>query len=287
MRRFCPSLTDLQTFEAAARYSSFTQAAQALCVTQGAVSKQIKHLEEFVGVKLFLRIRQGLILTEAGQVYLQKIQTGLSEIEAATMELIAHQGQGGTLHLTCMPTFGARWLIPRLTAFMRQRPDIRIEFLPHRQGYDFSTPELDVAVRFGEGIWPERSRLRLVDMRDEDDLCSASCSKADRLRISPSLVADRHAEGHLSRSEHTSLAPGCVSRLFRRVELHLVLPACNRPVAIDHQRRDQRFVARATLGAKDDANTRPPRCVCDLVPGYRAPSRNTGSQGGTPLFGAR
>ncbi|KAG0769081.1 hypothetical protein G6F22_017416 [Rhizopus arrhizus] len=145
MRRFCPSLTDLQAFEVAARHSSFTRAAQELCVTQGAVSKQVKHLEEFVGVELFLRIRQGLVLTEAGRSYLTKIQAGLGPLEAATVELIAHQGQGGTLNLTCMPTFGARWLIPRLTAFMRLRPDIHVEFLPHRQGYDFSTPELDAA----------------------------------------------------------------------------------------------------------------------------------------------
>lgn len=123
-------------------------------MTQGAVSKQVKHLESFLGIELFLRIRQGLVLTEAGRSYLKKIQSGLSQIEAATVELIAHQGQGGTLRLTCMPTFGARWLIPRLTAFMRVRPDIHVEFLPHRQGYDFSSPELDAAVRFGEGIWP-------------------------------------------------------------------------------------------------------------------------------------
>ena len=69
MRRFCPSLTDLQAFEVAARHSSFTRAAQELCVTQGAVSKQVKHLEAFVGVELFLRIRQGLVLTEAGRAY--------------------------------------------------------------------------------------------------------------------------------------------------------------------------------------------------------------------------
>ncbi|OZI34133.1 LysR family transcriptional regulator [Bordetella genomosp. 10] len=154
MRRLCPSLTDLQAFEMAARHGSFTRAAQELSVTQGAVSKQVKQLEQFVGVELFLRLRHGLVLTEAGRVYLAKIQVGLGQLEAATLELISHQGQGGTLHLTCMPTFGARWLIPRLSGFMRLRPDIHVEFLPHRKGYDFSTPELDAAVRFGEGVWP-------------------------------------------------------------------------------------------------------------------------------------
>ncbi len=138
----------------AARHGSFTRAAQELSVTQGAVSKQVKQLEQFVGVELFLRLRHGLVLTEAGQAYLTKIQVGLGQIEAATLELISHQGQGGMLHLTSMPTFGARWLIPRLAGFMRLRPDIHVEFLPHRKGYDFSTPELDAAVRFGEGVWP-------------------------------------------------------------------------------------------------------------------------------------
>lgn len=171
MRRFCPSLTDLQAFEVAARHSSFTRAAQELCVTQGAVSKQVKHLEEFVGVQLFLRIRQGLVLTEAGRSYLKQVQAGLGQIEAATVELIAHQGKGGTLRLTSMPTFGARWLIPRLTAFMRLRPDIDVEFLPHRQGYDFSTPELDAAVRFGEGVWPGSGADYIVG-RDVVPVCS-------------------------------------------------------------------------------------------------------------------
>ena len=159
MRRFCPSLTDLQAFEVAARHSSFTRAAQELCVTQGAVSKQVKHLEAFVGVELFLRIRQGLVLTEAGRAYLAKIQAGLGQIEAATVELIAHQGRGGTLNLTCMPTFGARWLIPRLTAFMRQRPDIHVEFLPHRQGYDFSTPSWTPPCASARPVARQRRRL--------------------------------------------------------------------------------------------------------------------------------
>ena len=154
MRRLCPSLTDLQAFEAATRHGSFTHAAHELHVTQGAVSKQVKHLEEFVGAPLFVRVRQGLVLTEVGRRYLQKIQKGLDLIENASLEVRADSGKGGTLSLTSMPTFGARWLIPRLAAFMRERPDIRVEFLPHRQGYDFSMPELDAAVRYGDGVWP-------------------------------------------------------------------------------------------------------------------------------------
>ncbi|SUV77279.1 transcriptional regulator GcvA [Bordetella pertussis] len=199
MRRFCPSLTDLQAFEVAARHNSFTRAAQELCVTQGAVSKQVKHLEEFVGVELFLRIRQGLVLTEAGRSYLKKIRAGLGQIEAATLELIAHQGRGGTLHLTAMPTFGARWLIPRLAAFRRLRPDIHVEFLPHRQGYDFSTPELDAAVRFGEGIWPGSGADYIVG-RDVVPVCSerlvpGGCQDAADLLAYPLLHHTSAMEG--------------------------------------------------------------------------------------------
>ncbi|OZI76137.1 MULTISPECIES: transcriptional regulator GcvA [Bordetella] len=199
MRRFCPSLTDLQAFEVAARHSSFTRAAQELCVTQGAVSKQVKHLEAFLGVELFLRIRQGLVLTEAGQSYLKKIQAGLGQIEAATVELIAHQGRGGTLHLTCMPTFGARWLIPRLATFMRVRPDIHVEFLPHRQGYDFSTPELDAAVRFGDGIWPGSGADYIVG-RDVVPVCSPrliadGCERPEELLRYPLLHHTSALEG--------------------------------------------------------------------------------------------
>lgn len=199
MRRFCPSLTDLQAFEVAARHSSFTRAAQELCVTQGAVSKQVKHLEQFLGVELFLRIRQGLVLTEAGQSYLKKIQAGLGQIEAATVELIAHQGKGGTLYLTCMPTFGARWLIPRLAAFMRVRPDIHVEFLPHRLGYDFSNHELDAAVRFGDGIWPGSGADYIVG-RDVVPVCSprlisGGCEQADELLRYPLLHHTSALEG--------------------------------------------------------------------------------------------
>jgi len=199
MRRFCPSLTDLQAFEVAARHNSFTRAAQELCVTQGAISKQVKHLEEFLGVELFLRLRQGLVLTEAGQSYLKKIQTGLSQIEAATVEVIAHQGKGGTLRLTCMPTFGARWLIPRLTAFMRLRPDIRVEFLPHQQGYDFSSPELDAAVRFGDGIWPGSGADYIVGKEvvpvGSPRLLGGGCTEANELLRYPLLHHTSALEG--------------------------------------------------------------------------------------------
>lgn len=199
MRRLCPSLTDLQAFEMAARHGSFTRAAMELSVTQGAVSKQVKQLEQFVGVELFLRLRHGLILTEAGHSYLSKIQAGLGQIEAATLELISHQGRGGLLRLTCMPTFGARWLIPRLNGFTRARPDINVEFLPHRQGYDFSAPELDAAVRFGEGAWPGSGADYIVGREvvpvGSPRLFARPCTRAEDLLAHPLMHHTSALEG--------------------------------------------------------------------------------------------
>ncbi|CAG9176792.1 LysR family transcriptional regulator [Cupriavidus pampae] len=154
MRRLCPSMTELQAFEASARHNSFTLAARELHVTQGAVSKQVRSLEAFLGVELFERVRQRLLLTSAGERYLERIRPSLNEIEAASVELIARKGRGGILHIASMPTLGAKWLIPRLPQFFARFPEVTLEFVPHAQGYDFSEPDLDAAIRFGDGVWP-------------------------------------------------------------------------------------------------------------------------------------
>lgn len=154
MRRFCPSIAELQAFEVAARQGSFTRAAQELCITQGAVSKQIKSLETFLGVNLFLRTRAGLVLTQAGHAYLNDIRASLNRIEAASLAIMSHRGRGGTLNITTMPTFGAKWLIPRLPELRRHYPELQLLFLPYLMGYDFDSPEVDAAIRFGTGSWP-------------------------------------------------------------------------------------------------------------------------------------
>jgi LysR family transcriptional regulator, glycine cleavage system transcriptional activator len=154
VRRLCPSITELQAFDAACRHESFTQAAVEMHCTQGAVSRQIGSLEATVGVTLFERTRQRLVLTDAGRSYLLAVRPALAQLEAATIQLLSHGGRGGTLNIAALPTFGGKWLIPRLPAFQRAHPDIMLNFLPHAQGYDFSRPELDASIRFGEGVWP-------------------------------------------------------------------------------------------------------------------------------------
>jgi LysR family transcriptional regulator, glycine cleavage system transcriptional activator len=154
VRRICPSITELQAFEAAARHGSFTQAAVEMHCTQGAVSRQIASLEQTVGVALFDRTPQGLVLSEAGAGYLHTVRNAVAQIETATLQLLSHGGRGGTLNIAVLPTIGAKWLIPRLPKFHAAHPEITLNFMPHTQAYDFSRPELDAAIRFGEGAWP-------------------------------------------------------------------------------------------------------------------------------------
>lgn len=154
MRRLCPSTTELQAFEAAARHLSFTRAATELHVTQGAVSRLIRHLEDRLGIELFERVRRRIVLTEAGTIYLAKVRPSLNQLEAATLELMAHHQGGGTLSLATLPTLGATWLIPRLPSFYRAHPSIRLNFVPHPVAQHFPSPQMDAAILFGEGVWP-------------------------------------------------------------------------------------------------------------------------------------
>lgn len=109
MRRHTPPTAALQAFEACARHLSVSRAAEELHLTQSAVSRQLAGLEALLGVRLFLRVRQRLVMTAAAAAYAPQLRAALARIEAATLEVMAHQGAGGTLTLAVQPTFGTRW----------------------------------------------------------------------------------------------------------------------------------------------------------------------------------
>ncbi len=127
-RRLVPSLSALQAFEAAARHGSFTRAAEELDLTQGAVSRQVAMLEDALGVPLFERVRQRVNLTPAGAGYAVDVREALSRLAAATLSTMTARGAGGVLALAILPTFGTRWLIPRLPRFFARHPDVTINF---------------------------------------------------------------------------------------------------------------------------------------------------------------
>lgn len=154
MKRLQPPIHLLRAFTTTARFGSVSRACEALHLSQSAVSKQISELEQLTGVLLFERIRQRLTLTPAGVRYEAAVRPVLAQLEAATLELITSGDGGGALHLSTLPTFGAKWLIPRLPAFQRQYPQIELHYVPYAQGYDFQREDLDCAILFGNGNWP-------------------------------------------------------------------------------------------------------------------------------------
>ena len=154
LRRLAPPLHLLRAFSAVTRFGGVSRAAEALHLTQSAVSKQVKELESWVGVALFERSRKRLTPTPAGERYEKAVRTVLAQLEACTLELITSDDGGGALHLSSLPTFGAKWLIPRLPLFQQAHPQITLHFVPYVHSYDFECPELDCSILFGEGHWP-------------------------------------------------------------------------------------------------------------------------------------
>ncbi|MDH1900957.1 LysR family transcriptional regulator [Comamonas aquatica] len=175
MRRPIPSTQALACFEASARHESYTRAAQELALTQSAVSRQVIALEEFVGVALFRRTRHGVSLTPAGALYAKKVRGWLQGLERDTLDLMSHQGQGGTVNLAAVPTFATRWLMPRLPLLARQHPDITVHIEVQTRPFLFADTVHDVALYAGTpeqvGNWPGVQVLKLMD-EDVVPVCS-------------------------------------------------------------------------------------------------------------------
>ena len=151
-----PSITALQCFEASARLGSFTRAAQELHLTQGAVSRQVIGLEDRLGSRLFHRKHNALTLglTEAGRVYLGEIAPLLQGLERATSNVMALRGHGGALTLSVGASLGSYWLIPRLSDFTRQHPEIVLNIATRVGPADFAAQRLDASLEFGDGHRP-------------------------------------------------------------------------------------------------------------------------------------
>jgi LysR family glycine cleavage system transcriptional activator len=164
MARRLPPLNALKAFEAAARSESFTRAAEELCVTQGAVSHQVKALEATLGVKLFKRERQRLVITAAGRDYLMVIRDALDRIALGTERLKQRQSSG-VLTVSTSPDFAAKWLVHRLGRFAETHAEIDLRISATTQHVDFAREEVDLAIRHGDGNWPGLEAVRLTTER--------------------------------------------------------------------------------------------------------------------------
>ncbi|HEX8166795.1 MAG TPA: transcriptional regulator GcvA [Beijerinckiaceae bacterium] len=160
MLRRLPPLNALKAFEAAARHESFARAAGELCVTPGAVSHQVKGLEEALGLKLFSRERQRLVITEAGRDYLAVLRDAFDRIALGTARVVERQ-TSGALTVSTSPDFAAKWLVNRLGRFAEAHPGIDLRVAASLHHVDFAREEVDLAVRHGDGRWPGLEVVRL------------------------------------------------------------------------------------------------------------------------------
>jgi LysR family glycine cleavage system transcriptional activator len=178
MLRRLPPLNALKAFEAAARSESFTRAAEELNVTQGAVSHQVKALEATLGLRLFNRERQRLVLTGPGRDYLAVVRDALDRIAVGTDRLMQRQSSG-VLTVSTSPDFAAKWLVNRLGRFAESHPEINLRVSATVQHVDFAREDVDLAVRHGDGKWAGL---------DAEQLCSEQLFPV----CSPKLVSGRN-----------------------------------------------------------------------------------------------
>lgn len=174
-RRFLPSLSALQAFEAAARHGSFSRAAEELNLTQGAVSRQVRGLENALGIRLFELVRQRVILTELGRRYLEDVRRTIDSLERSSLRAMAMAGAADIIDLAALPTFGSRWLIPRLPSFYANHPDVTLNCTSRFFPFDFRNEPFDAAIHFGPPVWPGAVLYHLFNER-----MLAVCSPAFR-----------------------------------------------------------------------------------------------------------
>lgn len=185
-RRFLPSTASLRALEAVDRLGSATAAADELNLTQGAVSRQLQTLEDQLGVRLLLRHGRRLRLTPEAADYAASVREALQKIAQASLRLTVNPS-GGSLDLAILPTFGMRWLVPRLPDFARRHPEVTINLATRLRPFNFASEDFDAAIFFGDGAWPGTAALKL---RDEALVAVAAPAllETDAPRMPPDLL---------------------------------------------------------------------------------------------------
>lgn len=193
MARRLPPLNALRAFEAAARHLSFTRAADELNVSQAAISHQVKALEERLGVLLFRRLNRNLALTEAGAAYLPDVSLAFDRLADATTRL-RRITTNPRLTISVLPSFAAKWLMPRLKSLWAAHPDLEVRFSASERLVDFQSEDVDLAIRYGSGNWPG---LRVDAFLTEElfPVCSPALRDGDPPLHAPADLA-RHTLIH-------------------------------------------------------------------------------------------
>ena len=182
-----PPLNALRAFEAAARLLSFTKAADELNVTPGAISQQIRHLEEFAGAPLFRRTGRQVLLTETGQAALPLL-TGAFDQMVEAAHLMRTPAKRNRLMVSCAPSLAAKWLAHRLDRFQSSFPEAEIWVSADAALADFAIPDIDLAIRYGPGGFDELKSDKLIDERVMP-VCAPELLSGDKAIRSPADLA--------------------------------------------------------------------------------------------------
>ncbi len=210
-----PSLNSLRMFDASARSLNFRKAADELNITQGAVSQQVRKLEDDLSLKLFHRQARGLALTETGKRYAASVRQALQIIEDATSEIA---GKNTVITLSVPPSVASKWLVPRLTSFSQNHPDIELVTVASEELANFASDGVDLAIRQGK---PPFSSHVVATQLSPLNLC-AVCSPAYLKAIGPfrelsdllgyPLIHDSHNHWNTLFQEAGLKPPGTVMR---------------------------------------------------------------------------
>ena len=176
MRRYIPSSTALKCFEASVRHLSFTKAAEELHLTQSAVSRQIRNLEEFLSRDLFIRLNKRLVLTGTGAAYYKEVVPLLDGMENACLRMLHREDEKTTLTISALPTLASYWLMPLLAEFQLAHPQFQIKVRSLDDAAKIDPDSIDVILHYGGDHWPRAISHQLM-RENVVAVCSAELLK--------------------------------------------------------------------------------------------------------------
>jgi LysR family glycine cleavage system transcriptional activator len=162
MRRYIPSSTALKCFEASVRHLSFTKASEELHLTQSAVSRQIRNLEEFLSRDLFIRLNKRLVLTGTGAAYYKEVVPLLDGMENACLRMLHREDEKTTLTISSLPTLASYWLMPRLAEFQISHPQFQIKVRSLDDAAKIDPESIDIILHYGGDHWPRAVSHQLM-----------------------------------------------------------------------------------------------------------------------------
>lgn len=198
--RLSVPLASVRAFEAAARLGSFTAAARELGLTQSAISRHVRTLEDSFAIKLFDRRARAVVLTEAGEAYFRPVAEGMRLIRLSSNEMSARRRRGNRLTVSLLPSVAALWLAPRLADFVARNPGIELRVHASRALVDFSVDDVDLSIRYGRGSWPGAA-CEPIAAETVTPVCAPEFAQTHRLGADPAallglpLLADDLVDG--------------------------------------------------------------------------------------------